>query len=68
MKKHVRLLVDGSMDYFLILCLIIYAANYYFGIKRNQTIAKDWLHKVKGLVFDNFAVIGTDKTQLESSD
>ena len=67
-QKVFKMIADGSMEYLVAILLIAYAFTYYFGVKRNETIAMEWLDNVRSLVFSNFAVAGTSNKELENEE
>ena len=65
LKKYSHLLVDGSLELFITVALVIYGVNYYIGAVGNRIIANSWLRNVRSLIFNNFAIIGTDNEELK---
>ena len=53
------------MEYLLTFIFVVYFINYLIGLNRNKKISSEWLEKVRGVIFSNFAVIGTSNMQIQ---
>lgn len=65
-NRHVQKFVNGGLEYFLIIAFSVYIVNYLVGIKRNTTISQNWLDRVRSVIFNNFAIIGTEGESLKN--
>lgn len=66
-KYYVDKFVNGGLELSLALAMAVFTANYFYGAHRNKTLSKQWLNKLRPLLFANFAVIGTQGRQLKSA-
>ena len=55
-----RMILEGGLENFLLSTFIIYGINYVMGMQRNQKISSQWLDEVRTVIYQNYAVIGTD--------
>ena len=61
------MILEGGLENFLLASFIIYGINYAMGMHRNQKISAQWLDEVRQVIYQNYAVIGTDNQSLKNA-
>lgn len=67
-KHYVDKFVNGGLEIFIVMALSVYSLTYFWGARRNKTLSRQWLDKLRPLLFANFAVVGTQGKQLTSAE
>jgi hypothetical protein len=60
LRKYVMTVVNGGIEWILIAMFLVYALNYFYGVNRNLNLSEKWIQNVRPVIFNNFAVAGTE--------
>ncbi|XP_075261566.1 PAT complex subunit CCDC47-like [Convolutriloba macropyga] len=64
--EHLRTKWDGFyLEFLLLIGLVSYALNFFYGKQKNQKLASAWLDTTRTTLERNFAVVGDDGTSKE---